>query len=177
MTNRHIYSRRLGPTLPVLCALAVALLAELAAMAIPSTGSAQGSVQRQAAHAARALNVTDTARLEFVGESGSSLVDEGKATGELPGKVKVLFNVGATVRASFTIYTRNWSLVGIGSGTLSEPKRNHSQRDPYESFGGTMKISHGTGHYAHAHGTGGFYGVINRETRAVTIQTTGTLSY
>jgi len=104
------------------------------------------------------------------------LVDEGAATGQLPGTVKVEFNVGATVTASFTIYTRNGSLVGHGSGALHESHASHHSA-VYVSFGGTMTVSRGTGRYAHAHGQGGFYGVINRTTYAVTIQTTGTLSY
>lgn len=127
------------------------------------------------AHAARPLNVTDTAHLRYVREAGSALLDEGVASGELPGTVKVQFNVGVTVTAVFTIYARNGSLTGHSSGALHE---SHStSHDAYVSFGGTMTIIHGTGRYAHAHGGGGFYGVINRETYAATIQTTGTLAY
>ncbi|MGA2455755.1 MAG: hypothetical protein ABSG93_19810 [Solirubrobacteraceae bacterium] len=88
--------------------------------------------------------------------------------------MRVSFNLGATVAADFTIYAHGWSIVGHGSGVLHSSK---SKSDVYVSFGGTMAVSHGTGRYAHAHGQGGFYGVINRTNYAVTIQTTGTLSY
>ena len=127
------------------------------------------------ARTARALNITDTAHMRHVGESGSALLDEGAVSGALPGTVKVLFHVGVTVTASFTIYARNGSLSGHGSGALHESHSN--SHDAYVSFGGTMTITHGTGRYAHAHGGGGFYGVINRQTYAATIQTTGTLAY
>ena len=40
-----------------------------------------------------------------------------------------------------------------------------------------MSITRGTGRYVHAHGSGGFYGVLNRKTYALTVQTTGRLSY
>jgi hypothetical protein len=152
---------------------ATALLAAtiLATMIFVSTAQGERSPR---AHAGRALNVTDTAHLHFLRESGSQLVDEGAATGTLPGTVRVSFNVGATVTAAFTIYTHGGSLFGRGSGVLH---KNKSQSDVYVSFGGSMSVSHGTGRYAHAHGQGGFYGVIDRNNYAVTIQTTGNLSY
>jgi hypothetical protein len=152
--------------------LPAALLATLVAAAIVSA-TAQGE-DRPRAHAGSTLNVTDTAHLHFLRESGSQLIDEGAATGTLPGTVRVSFDVGATMTAAFTIYTHGGSLVGHGSGVLHKSK---SQSDVYVSFGGSMTVSHGTGRYAHAHGQGGFYGVIDRNNYAVTIQTTGSLSY
>jgi hypothetical protein len=127
------------------------------------------------AHTARELSVTDTAHLHYLKESGSQIIDEGTATGTLPGTVRVSFNVGVTVEATFTIFdAHDWSITGHGSGVLHE---NKSKSDVYVSFGGTMAVARGTGRYAHAHGTGGFYGVIDRSNFAVTIQTTGTLFY
>jgi hypothetical protein len=135
----------------------------------PIAGSAQGASR---ARAARSLNVIDTAHLHNV--KSSQLVDEGTATGTLPGTVRVSFSLGATVEASFTIYGHGWSIVGHGSGLLH---RNKSKSNAYMSFAGTMTVSHGTGRYAHAHGHGGFYGVLDRTNYAATIQTTGTLTY
>ncbi|HTU79402.1 MAG TPA: autotransporter [Solirubrobacteraceae bacterium] len=114
--------------------------------------------------------MTDTAHLHFVRESGSDLLEEGEATGGLPGKVQVRLNVGATVYGSFTIQTRYGSITGTGSGKL------HGT-GTYASFGGSMSVSRGTGRYAHVHGHGGFYGTLDRHTYAATIQTTGTLVY
>jgi len=122
----------------------------------------------------RTLNVTDTAHLHYVKESESHLIDVGTATGTLPGTVRVSFNVGVTVAATFTIYANGGSIVGEGSGVLH---KNKTKSDAYVSFGGTMTVSHGSGRYAHAHGHGGFYGVIDRYNYAVVIQTTGALSY
>jgi hypothetical protein len=143
--------------------------------AAPASALAAGplrAAQSRRAHAARALNITDTAHLHFVRETASStLIDEGKATGGLPGVVKVGFEVGATVRASFKLSSRYGALIGSG---LAKP---HSSGGEYSSFAGTLTITHGTGRYAHAHGQGGFYGTINRGNDAVTVQTTGTLAY
>jgi hypothetical protein len=133
-------------------------------------GTARAHTAR--AGTARALNITDTAHLHFVRETaGSLLVDEGRATGGLPGTVKVVFEVAATVKASFTLSGRDGALIGSG---LAKP---HSSGSDYSSFAGTLTITHGSAHYAHAHGQGGFYGTIDRDNDAVTVQTTGTLQY
>ncbi len=114
--------------------------------------------------------MADTAHLRYIRESGSELLEEGQATGGLAGHVQVRLNIGATVYGTFTIATRYGSISGAGSGRLHGTGVN-------ASFGGSMTVTRGTGRYAHAHGHGGFYGVINRRTYAATVQTTGTLIY
>ena len=92
-------------------------------------------------------------------------------TGTLPGSVRVRFNIGAVIIASFVLYPHGGgTLTGHGSGELHSSGR-------YSSFGGTMAVTGGSGHYQHAHGTGGFYGVVNRKTFALVVQTRGTLHY
>ncbi len=149
-------------------ALGVGLIA--ASFGLPVAATVDTAHARPGAHAARSLNATDTAHLHYISSSGSSVIEEGVASGKLPGRVKVRMEVNATVSASFTIYASGGTLVGHGSGAL------HSS-GAYASFGGTMSITHGTGRYSHAHGHGGFYGAINRKTFAATVQTTGTLAY
>jgi hypothetical protein len=124
------------------------------------------------ARAARTLNVTDTAHLHLVEESGSLIAEEGAATGGLAGTVKARFNIGATITAYYTIYPRGGgSISGYGRATLHSSGR-------YASFGGTLNVNHGSGRYAHAHGSGGLYGAIERRPPyAATVQTTGKLSY
>ena len=166
--------RRTSNNHRLVCWLAVAVLGGVVGVAL--VGSDARGERDRGAYAARVLSVADTAHLHYAGESGLMLVDEGRATGALPGSVRVLFSVGATVKASFTIYTRYGSIAGSGSGELHESHTsNHANVDV--SFGGTMRVSRGTGRYAHVHGKGGFYGVINRHDYAAIIQTTGTLSY
>ena len=132
--------------------------AALVALAIP------------AAHAARAVKATDTASLRYVSASGSLLFEEGKAFGTLPGSMRVHFNVGATLSGSFTIYTRGGSIKGHGEATP------HGS-GVYESFAGTLLATGGSGRFAHAHGHARLYGTFNRDTYALFVQTTGTLSY
>jgi hypothetical protein len=122
------------------------------------------------AHTARTLNATDTAHLRYVRSSESLLYEEGSASGTLPGSMRVHFKIASTVTASFTIYTHGGTIHGRGNATP------HAS-GVYESFAGTIVVNGGTGRYAHAQGHAGLYGVFNRHTYALTIQTTGRLSY
>jgi hypothetical protein len=167
MIGDRLKRRRIG------AACGVALLGALASAALLATASAEaGAVNRPpAAHAAHALNATDTAKLHKVSVAGSELLEEGKATGTLPGKMRASVNIGATISGAFTITVH-------GVGTI----KGHGEATPhgggeYESFKGSIVVTGGTGRYAHAHGETKLYGTFNRETYALVIQTTGTLSY
>jgi hypothetical protein len=137
-----------------------------------------GGVVTQAAgvspvgRAAHALSVREEGHLHMVGEpNGSSIVEEGQVAGTIPGRVRVYFNIGPTVYASFTIYARGGgSITGHGKGVLRST-------GVYSTFGGSLSVSRGTGRYGRAHGIGGLYGAINRHTYALTVQTIGTLYY
>jgi hypothetical protein len=143
--------------------------AMLVMAALACVGTANAASVR--ARAARTLNVTGEAHLHLTGTAGEVLEEEGVATGALSGKVRVRFTVGASIAGTFVFYPRGGgSITGYGSARL------HST-GMYSSFGGTMAVSHGTGRYAHARGKGGMYGVVNRRTDAITVQTTGKLSY
>jgi hypothetical protein len=123
------------------------------------------------ARAAHTLSVTDEARLHLTGTAGEELDEEGTATGALPGKARAWFVVASSVTGSFTVYPRSGgSITGHVSAHL------HST-GTYASFGGTLTVSHGTGRYTHARGSGGFSGTVNRRTDALTVKTTGRLSY
>jgi len=151
---------RRAPRTPklVLLALAGALILPAAALSTPT------------ARDARSLSVTDTAHLKLVHHSGEYITEEGQATGTLPGRVKLQLEVGATVVAHFTIQAAGGSISGVGSG---RPKG----RSEEPSFAGTMKVAHGSGRYSDAHGTGGFFGTLNRSSYKMVVQTTGTLDY
>src|SRR5581483_5810265 len=126
---------------------------------------------RPRGRAARTVNVADEAHLHITHSSGETLEEEGRAAGALPGTVRVRFRIGATISGTFTIYPQGGgSISGHGTGRL------HSS-GTYASFGGTTSVDHGTGRYAHIHGHGGFYGLVNRRNDALLIQTTGRLSY
>jgi hypothetical protein len=167
MIGDRLKRRRIG------AACGVALLGALASAALPpAIGSAEDSTWKRprAAHAARVLRATDTAKLRYVSAAGSELLEQGKATGTLPGSMRALVEIGATISGSFTFYLRDGTLKGHGVATP------HGA-GVYESFAGTVTITGGTGRFVHAHGKTGLYGTFDRETYALTIQTTGTFSY
>lgn len=140
--------------------------ASLLAAIAPSTGAAAR------AHLAGTVRTADTAHLGYNEErsSGSWLYEEGSTSGTLPGSMRANCNITATFKAVFTIYVHGGSINGRALAAVHGTGL-------YQSFGGSLTATGGTGRYAHAHGTGGFYGVLNRNTYNMTIQTTGTLSY
>jgi hypothetical protein len=160
--------RQLGGGFPVgSMGLATAAAVVMLGMSIPSAQSA-GVVAP--ARAARSERLTISARLHYVTAKGSYLFEEGSASGVLAGTVKARVRITADISGSFTFYPRGGSLTGRGSGTLHES-------GTYVSFGGTLQVLDGTGRYVHASGEGDLYGVYDRKTLGLTIQTTGTLSY
>jgi hypothetical protein len=134
----------------------------------PAEARAEAGQQR--ARVTRTLKATDTAHLHYISVSGSLLYEEGKASGTLPGNMRVHFNVGATFSGSFTIYTRGGTITGHGTATP------HGS-GVYESFAGSLVVNGGSGRYTHAHGRAGLYGTFNRSSYGLVIQTTGTLFY
>jgi hypothetical protein len=148
----------------------------VAAAALP-TSSPAGSLRRGAATpravAARTVSAVDTAHLRYNAKAseGEVLYEEGWATGSLPGRMRARLKLGVTFSGSFTFYTRYGAIKGHGTAT---PSRSAGR---YESFHGSLIAVGGTGRYAHAHGHAGLYGTFDRQTYAVTIQTTGKLSY
>jgi hypothetical protein len=133
-------------------------------------GPAPGPEERSFAHAAGSVAVNDTGHLHLLKAVGSVLYEEGYATGTLPGQTKVRMVVGSAVSASFAIGARGGVVYGSGHAALHSSGR-------YASFGGSLSVSHGSGRYARAHGSGRIYGVIDRRSDAVTVQTTGKLLY
>jgi hypothetical protein len=116
------------------------------------------------------LSVDDTGDLHLLNATGAILSEAGPVSGTLSGTTKVRLEVGENVTASFTIYAHGGSITGHGIAALHSSGR-------YSSFGGTLSVKQGTGRYAHAHGAGKLYGVIDRRTDNLTVQTTGTLHY
>lgn len=134
----------------------------------------QGTVaQAGGARASGVRTVRDEGRLRYSHSAGNTIVDEGRATGTLPGSVRVRFTYDGepTVTASFTIWGRGWSINGHGTGRLSNP----TSVSP--SFRGRLTLTGGSGRYAHAHGSGELFGVYYRRSYDLTVQTIGTIDY
>ncbi|MGA9877101.1 MAG: hypothetical protein WBQ21_14980 [Solirubrobacteraceae bacterium] len=122
------------------------------------------------ARAARSLDATTTAHLHLVKAEGSELFEEGAVSGALPGSMQAELRTGAIYTGSFTTHTHGGSIRGHGTATPHGAGR-------YQSFSGTFIVTDGTGRYVHVSGRAGLYGVFDRRSDAVTVQTTGKLSY
>jgi hypothetical protein len=124
-----------------------------------------------AAEAAGSLSVNDSAHLHLVHASGPTLFEEGRGAGTLPGTVKATLTLkGATATSACTIEVRGGgSITGGGAGTL------HEGHGGYESFAGELTVTHGSGRYAHASGTGKIYGTIDRVNDDAVVQVIGVL--
>ncbi len=147
-----------------------ALLAVAGVLAWTAPIAGAGAPPR--ARAARSVSTADTAHLRYNENrsSGSWLYEEGSALGTFPGAMRANCNITATLTANFTIYVHSGSINGHARAAV------HGS-GLYQSFGGWLVATGGTGRYAHAHGRGGFYGILNRNTYDMTVQTTGTLLY
>jgi hypothetical protein len=168
-------------TVPTLRGVGRGIAAASAVLALAATGGkvaiaaarAQAPAAPSTASEARTLSINDNGELIKIHAAGEIITEEGKVSGTLPGTAKVRLDIGAElVTASFRITVRGvGSIVGHASAKLSSPGRK-------ASFRGNLTVTGGTGRYAHAHGTGKLYGVIERVSDKLTVQTReGTLNY
>jgi hypothetical protein len=152
------------------CSKPIILAALIACGVILSCASADAESKAQS-HAAHAVSGNDNATLHLVHANGSTLYEQGRASGSLPGVIHAWLDIGAKFSGSFVFYTHSGTITGNGAA------KSHQGRYPYVSFSGTADITNGAHRYIHIRGNLGFYGVLNRESDVVQFQTRGTLTY
>lgn len=120
---------------------------------------------------ARTQSITEDVRLTLVKKSGVSFQHRGTARGTIPGSVRSQMTMdGFSLDGVVTIVARGGSVRLKVRGTA----RSGGLRS---RFDGTATLAGGTGRFRRARGKGKFSGVVNRQTWAVTLRATGTLSY
>ncbi|HEY5344585.1 MAG TPA: hypothetical protein VIJ66_13115 [Solirubrobacteraceae bacterium] len=154
----------------VILALGAGLLAAGAFAAVSTGTSGETARGGPGAHAARTLNGTDTAHLHLVHQRETVVIEEGAATGALPGSMRAQLDVGSVFTGTCTISTHGGTVTGHGRAIPRGSGR-------YQSFSGTLTITGGSGRYAHARGSTGLYGTFDRRTFALVIQTSGRIAY
>lgn len=142
-----------------------------AAAALPLAAAAPAQAADPVAQAARTINVSERASLHLVRKSGSTLWQAGTATGTLPGTVTTRFKVTPSrVTGTLKIVTRGGSVTLSVNGTPRSYGTN-------ARFGGTMRVTGGTGKFARARGSANFEGVVNRRSWAANVSASGRLTY
>lgn len=120
---------------------------------------------------ASSIEGADTAKLTLRTQHGELLYEEGTATGTLPGRMRASIDVSnPTLRGTWTIYTHGGSISG-----RAEAKPEGAGR--FQKFRGVLVTTNGTGRYRHVSGRAQLLGVVDRQTFAVEIRTSGNLSY
>ncbi len=145
------------------------LLAAAACALALTTGAASGAT----AHAARTVTLNDGGRLHLTSHHTTHLNLQGTATGTIRGTIYIHLNVTSPSRvvAEVSIYPSNGSLTGVSTA-------NYRANGGQAAFSGTLRISRGTGTYAHAHASAlSFSGTIQRSNDATTVHVSGPLSY
>jgi hypothetical protein len=141
-----------------------------AALGPMATRVAFGSATPVAA-AARTARLTEKARLRFVSEHGSTLVERGYAYGTYNAPIVADLTIHAkSVAAQVTIYPRGGTISGSADANYKIVKN-------LGYFGGSFNLGHGTGRYSHVAEARrkplGISGVINRENFEVEVKASG----
>ena len=147
------------------CSRAAGLAATLAS-------AAQRSPARRCERARSSLSVKDEGHLRLRQELRLDAYDEGPAHGVCRERSRSVRLQRQPDRQRPDHDLR--ALRQRSRRTAAGACRARAARAP--SFKGTLTITGGTGRYAHAHGSGAFYGVFYRRSYAITVQTEGTLT-
>lgn len=146
-------------------------LGALATAVVFGTGAAGAASPR--AHAARSMNLNDSASLHLQNKHGIELKEGGTAKGSLAGPLYLQLKVTSTrsVSAQVQVYPKGGSISGSA-------KASYRVAGSTASFNGTMTITKGSGTYSKAKASNlSFTGTIQRSNDAVTVHVSGKMSY
>jgi hypothetical protein len=135
-------------------------LAVLLALALAPTADARPAL----------TSVNEYGSLQIQAHKGSTIDEKGVGWGTFNCSVVIALTLSGTlVTANYTAYLSGGSITGTATAHI------HSATPRAAAFSGTISLSRGTGSRAHASGTAGFAGTINRTSYAMTTHITGRL--
>jgi hypothetical protein len=125
-----------------------------------------------AARAARTITLNESGHLHLLSKHGFTLNEQGSASGTIAGTIYVRLKIVSTnrVTAEVSISHGGGSISGHGSAAYHRGSET-------ASFSGSMSVSHGSGGYSNASGSGlTFRGTIQRTNDAITVHVGGQMS-
>lgn len=153
----------------------LAVLAVAVASLVLAPNASTRSLPRPAtptASQARTISLHETGRLHLISKHGFTLYEQGPASGTVTGTIYVRLRIVSTSRvtAEVSIAPHGGAISGVASASYHKGTST-------ATFSGTLSITHGTGSYAHAHGSNlSFSGTIQRSNDAITTHVGGTVS-
>jgi hypothetical protein len=115
-------------------------------------------------------SVNEYGTLAMQHSKGATISEKGTGRGTFNCSVLIELTLSGTlVTAKYTAYLQGGSISGTATAHI------HSATTTEAYFSGTISLSGGTGSRAHASGTAGFAGTINRTSYAMTTHITGKL--
>ncbi len=115
-------------------------------------------------------SVNEYGSLQMQNHKGSTIDEKGIGWGTFNCSVVIALTLSGTlVTANYTAYLQGGSISGTATAHI------HSATPRAAAFSGTISLRRGTGTRAHASGTAGFSGTINRTSYAMTTHITGRL--
>lgn len=145
----------------------------LAAASVLAFGSSGAAAHSRSAHAARTLNLKESAALRLDNKHGVLLKEHGTAKGTLGGKLYLQLKVTSTrsVSATVQVYPSGGSISGAATAS-------YHVSGAYAHFSGHLNITKGSGRYSKARGKGlSFSGTIKRGVDSINVYVSGRLSY
>ncbi len=155
--------------------LAGALTAGALALGVPLASGPLGALSAAGAataRPARAFALNESGRLHLLSKHGFTLYEQGPGSGTVSGTVYVRLQIVSTshVNAEVKISPHGGSITGTASA-------GYHRGSSSASFSGSLTITHGTGSYAHASGSGlSFSGTIQKSNDAIDVHVRGSVS-
>jgi hypothetical protein len=146
---------------------ALALLMSIAGFATSASGAMGGPMGTQA----KTIDLVENASLKLASEEGAALIEHGRAAGTYDAPVTAIFTIHPkAVTATVTVFPHGGSITGVAQAS-------YIVQNSVGYFGGTFRITHGTGSFRHASGRAlGISGTIDRYTFATTVKAHGEVS-
>jgi hypothetical protein len=146
-------------------------------LAVLASGGASGAnptpTSGPSASSTRVISLDERANLHLTSKHGFTLNERGNATGTVKGAIYVHLTIVSTKRvtAEVNIYPTSGGSI---SGSASAAYRREGA---VGKFSGSLSITHGSGSYSHARGSGlSFSGTIAKSNDAITVRVSGRAS-